>query len=476
MNFKPRYVLVGEKSSYDLLEEAQDYMPHHCSWIVPKDAKQGDTVLILIGKAFVGEAVIRADAKPTDKSGEYVSTIGAIKLWGDGIAIETIQKLVPDWKYLSYPRSYVAVPAHIQQPLVDAINSDWDEVEDERRMDEESVGAPPQPIVRKLEEVISVPCGTSIHMSEATGVHACPNEYPWSSYRPTRYMALRHPGSFMRRVYRVEHTVILPRLAADLALVPEEFRTRVAAYIERRQREWNFTGNNFKFYILSLEDAIELTGPPRPEQPIQGHCYFWLSDLLSGEKVVQVSSKSSGLPPAVPLKPLKEALAIVEAEQVALASQIDEGDALIGDEVLVEEFDPETLNHARDYLARQIVSRRGQPAFRQKLLDAYEGQCAFTGYSPASALEAAHIIPYCGPDSDRVANGLLLRADIHSLFDQGLIAVDTSNPSQFTIVIAPALLDSSYKYLSGKAVRLPKNLVLRPSSKALEWHRKDAGL
>lgn len=109
------------------------------------------------------------------------------------------------------------------------------------------------------------------------------------------------------------------------------------------------------------------------------------------------------------------------------------------------------------------------------MLDAYQEQCAFTGYAPKEALEAAHIVPFCGPDSDKVVNGLLLRADIHSLFDQGLIVVDIANPHQLSLVLAPRLLETNYKYLQGKAVRLPNNAALRPSVKALKWHRQQAG-
>ena len=56
-------------------------------------------------------------------------------------------------------------------------------------------------------------------------------------------------------------------------------------------------------------------------------------------------------------------------------------------------------------------------------------------------LEAAHILPYRGPDTNKVVNGLLLRADVHTLFDSGLIAVDVKN---MTVLVDKSLEGSEY--------------------------------
>lgn len=471
MRFNPRHVLVGESDSYDSLLEAQEIHPHFCSWIVPKSSKQGDTVLILIGKEFVGEAVIRADAKPSSVLGEYVSTLGAIRLWEPGIGVENIQRQLPEWKFLTYTRSYASVPDEYKERLRGAINR---ELEREVELEAEESALETFTAKRKNpQEVISIPAGNSIRITEDNGVHACPDEYPWSSYQEADYMAFRHPGGAMKRLYKLEWKGILPRLSADLALVPEEHRDRVQRYIERRESEWHFTGRSFQFYVLSMDDSIELTHAPRLVKNIQGHCYFRLTDLLSGEKVVTVASKSLGAPPppkSVPLKQLIEKLEKSQ-EQAQGAESFGEDEAFD-----VDDFDPETLTEAREYQARQIVARRGQVRFRQRLLQAYGEQCAFTDYFGKEALEAAHIIPFSGADSDHVGNGLLLRADIHTLFDQGLLAVDTLLPDEPRLILAPTLLASSYKLLQGRKVRLPQNEKLRPSVKALEWHRKQTGL
>jgi HNH endonuclease len=62
--------------------------------------------------------------------------------------------------------------------------------------------------------------------------------------------------------------------------------------------------------------------------------------------------------------------------------------------------------------------------FRKKLIAAYRGRCAVTDCDAYDALEAAHILPYRGPAFDHVTNGLLRRADIHTLFDLNLIGIE----------------------------------------------------
>lgn len=94
-----------------------------------------------------------------------------------------------------------------------------------------------------------------------------------------------------------------------------------------------------------------------------------------------------------------------------------------------------------------IVRRRRQPAFRKALLDAYGGPCAMTGCDVPDALEATHIHPYLGNTSNSVNNCLLLRADIHIIFDLYIAAI---NPDSLPISLAPALQESSYGDLQGK--------------------------
>ena len=81
----------------------------------------------------------------------------------------------------------------------------------------------------------------------------------------------------------------------------------------------------------------------------------------------------------------------------------------------------------RDVEQRQIRVRRGQQKFRDKLRVRYKGQCPVTGCKILALLEAAHISPYRGEKDNPSENGLLLRADIHTLFDLNLLGIEPGN-------------------------------------------------
>ena len=79
-------------------------------------------------------------------------------------------------------------------------------------------------------------------------------------------------------------------------------------------------------------------------------------------------------------------------------------------------FNPAFMADERRRALANRVFAPGQSLFREKLMRAYDGRCAITGCNVEAALEAAHIIHYCGPESDHVGNGLLLRLDLHARF------------------------------------------------------------
>ncbi|WP_202976813.1 HNH endonuclease [Candidatus Oscillochloris fontis] len=136
-------------------------------------------------------------------------------------------------------------------------------------------------------------------------------------------------------------------------------------------------------------------------------------------------------------------------------------------------FDPKDVEDARERTIGAIVRRRGQPEFRRKLLEVYKGRCAITGTDFAQALEAAHIIPYRGDYTNHISNGLLLRADLHALFDLLLIAIDTTS---MTVILSPGLQTTTYAYLHGSSVFLPDESHGGPSRDALDQHRKASDL
>ncbi len=75
------------------------------------------------------------------------------------------------------------------------------------------------------------------------------------------------------------------------------------------------------------------------------------------------------------------------------------------------------------HVKRLVRTRKGQAGFRRNLLNEFGATCAFTGPCPANALEAAHLYSYAAHGEHRDGGGLLMRRDIHTLFDNGLVAV-----------------------------------------------------
>lgn len=129
----------------------------------------------------------------------------------------------------------------------------------------------------------------------------------------------------------------------------------------------------------------------------------------------------------------------------------------------------------RAFTTRAIAVRQGQPAFRAALLIAYGGKCAVTETGVEAALEAAHIDGYKGPTSNHVQNGLLLRCDVHTLFDLGRIGLAESGQN-LVVVVRGDIDDDYYRAMHGQVARLPLDPALQPSREALQAHRTRWGL
>ncbi len=139
---------------------------------------------------------------------------------------------------------------------------------------------------------------------------------------------------------------------------------------------------------------------------------------------------------------------------------------------VVDDFVP-GLDDQRERQIAEVVRRQGQSGFRKALRIAYDDRCAISGCDAVEALEAAHISPFRGSRSNHPQNGLLLRADIHALFDLGLITVD---PETLTVVVAPHLQAGSYANLHGSSLKPPTDPAARPNREALSIHREWANL
>ncbi len=114
---------------------------------------------------------------------------------------------------------------------------------------------------------------------------------------------------------------------------------------------------------------------------------------------------------------------------------------------------------------RAIKTRRGQDDFRNRLRAAYRRRCAVTGSFVDAILEAAHIMPHAEKTDYRTPNGILLRPDIHTLFDLNLLAID----SRYRVKLSKLLENSEYKDYNGQRLKVvPDRSEDQPSIAALE--------
>jgi hypothetical protein len=115
----------------------------------------------------------------------------------------------------------------------------------------------------------------------------------------------------------------------------------------------------------------------------------------------------------------------------------------------------------RQEVERQIRERRGQQHFRDLLRERYGDKCVVTGCTVLAVLEAAHIKPYRGENDNHPENGLLLRSDIHTLFDLDLLGIE---PERLQVELHLSLT-GEYGHLAGKPLQCVPGR--RPSGTAL---------
>jgi putative restriction endonuclease len=119
-----------------------------------------------------------------------------------------------------------------------------------------------------------------------------------------------------------------------------------------------------------------------------------------------------------------------------------------------------------------VLPRLGQGLFRILVTDFYDKRCAVTGERTLPALDAAHIKPYAIVQKHEVWNGLLMRSDLHRLFDGGYVTVD---PSSRRLLVSRRIKDEfengrDYYKLEGTEIREPNVLWVRPNPENLEFH------
>jgi putative restriction endonuclease len=120
-----------------------------------------------------------------------------------------------------------------------------------------------------------------------------------------------------------------------------------------------------------------------------------------------------------------------------------------------------------------VIPRLGQGTFRVAVTEAYERACAVTQEHSLPALEAAHIKPFAEEGPHALSNGLLLRSDLHRLFDRGYVTVTP----EYKLEVSRQLKDHfqngrSYYPLHGTELAVPRSISQRPDPALLRWHNE----
>jgi len=118
-----------------------------------------------------------------------------------------------------------------------------------------------------------------------------------------------------------------------------------------------------------------------------------------------------------------------------------------------------------------VRPRLGQGSFRVLVTDTYQRRCAVTGEKALPVIQAAHIKPVSEGGDHRLDNGLLLRSDVHTLFDRGYVTITPD----FEFLVSRRLkqdFDNGEHYykFKGATIWLPPHLEDRPNKEFLEWH------
>src|SRR5260370_24905456 len=131
---------------------------------------------------------------------------------------------------------------------------------------------------------------------------------------------------------------------------------------------------------------------------------------------------------------------------------------------------PGVVGSAKQAAAKHKV-RVGQAAFRRLLIKTYGPVCAFTGPQLEETLQAAHIQPYVDAESNHVRNGLLLRADMHVLFDLGLLTLTPDLRVQVSSKLQGR--HPIVENLNGTKAILKNAAAVEPSPEAIDFHRQE---
>jgi hypothetical protein len=232
----------------------------------------------------------------------------------------------------------------------------------------------------------------------------------------------RIPDAWDTDVASAAHSINLVLMDADRPLLLDEIMTRVherGLPVTKAPRE----------HLRRLEGKEER----RPQKYIEKLPDGW----IRCELVAEWLRRSSGAAPTslVPTR-LKDSEADAELDTETEDYQLSDEDC-------------------RRIVERQIRERRGRQQFRDAMCERYASRCVVTGCTVLAVLEAAHIRPYRGESDNHPDNGLLFRADIHTLFDLNLLGIE---PKTWKVKIHPRIT-VGYHNLAESVLILPPGVV-----------------
>ena len=178
------------------------------------------------------------------------------------------------------------------------------------------------------------------------------------------------------------------------------------------------------------------------------------------------------LPPTFPetMGADRELQYMARRHYVEIGQDFDMPDNFASVDEAAAKFVPDPTLDARRRTMRSVFARQGQSKFRETLLTIYDRRCAITGCGVEQVLEAAHVTPYLGSHTNDIRNGILLRSDLHALWDQGLLAI-VPERNEVWLHTSIVQLDEEYRQLNGRTARQPNPNSSAPSIEALtaQW-------
>lgn len=278
----------------------------------------------------------------------------------------------------------------------------------------------------------------------------------WQPSGGRRFRAIQPGEPFLFKLHYPDHAIVgggtfTWSTAFPVSITWEAFGEKngaatlaeIRARIERYRRVRGHPNEDYVVGCLILEDPFffdEADWIPAPQD--------WEPNIVQG--------KSYDLSSLVGRRLWDQ---ILNARRPALArQQVDPGMPMYGDPVLVRQ-------------------RLGQGAFRMLVMDSYQRRCAITREKALPVLQAAHIRPVSEGGRHLVSNGLLLRSDVHTLFDRGYVTITPDYQFRASRRLREEFENGEeYFAMQGRDLWLPPRPDDRPSREFLEWHNNVAFL